>query len=87
MKIEIDVPDYSPEGGLRMRWEEGSIISATEDGGAILIRANHEGLVSLARLLLTLVNEGVPSGAHWHLDAHNAFEDGSIEIVIEKVNS
>ena len=84
MKVAISVPDYSPKDGLRMVWEEGSVISAEIDGGTVLITANREGLVSLARLLLTLADERVPDGNHWHLDGSNAFEDGSCEVIIKK---
>ena len=67
-----------------MEWEDGFIISARADGGTVVITANREGLISLARLLLTLADERVPSGHHWHLDASNALEDGSIEVIVEK---
>lgn len=85
MKVGIDVPDYSAEHGLRMVWEAGSIITVKLDGEVIHVTANQDGLVSLARLLLTLADPLVPLGSHWHLDASNALEDGSNEIIVEKL--
>jgi hypothetical protein len=85
VKVEIDVPDYSPQSGLRMEWDLGCVISATTQlSDGVLIEANRAGLISLARLLLTLADDNVSSGSHWHLDDLNALEEGSIELVIEK---
>ena len=84
MIVKIDVPDYSPSKGLRMEWEDGHSISATQDEGSTVLTANRAGLISLARLILTLANDHVPSGHHWHLDSSNALEEGSIELIIVK---
>jgi hypothetical protein len=80
----IDVPDYAPETGLRMTWEPGAIISTQIDDRMLHLIANQEGLVSLARLFLTLTHPGVPPGNHWHLDDSNGLEDGSYALIIEK---
>ena len=82
LKIEIDVPDYS--NGLRMEWEDDWVISSKIDDETVIITANRPGLVSLARLLLTLADEQVPSGNHWHLDTYCGLEEGSCELIIEK---
>jgi hypothetical protein len=84
MKIELDVPDYSPRTGLHMKWEEGFMIETRIEGGTTMIAANQAGLVSLARLILTLANTQVPAGHHWHLDASNSLEEGSSELIIVK---
>lgn len=85
MKIEIDVPDYSSEGGMRMEWENGFTILVQVQGGTIHIQANRAGLVSLARHLLTLAQSEVPLGHHMHFDDSNSLEDGSSEMIIEKI--
>jgi hypothetical protein len=85
MELKIAVPDYLPERSLRMEWEPGAIIETRIDDGATVIRANQEGLVSFARLFLTLANEQVPSGSHWHLDESNSLEEGSTELIVEKM--
>lgn len=63
-------------------WKDGSAISFSADKGAAIIRANREGLLSLADILTTLADE--PSGSHIHLDMYNSLENGSDEIIIEK---
>jgi hypothetical protein len=84
MKIEIDVPDYSPESGLHMEWDDYYEIRTELQDGATRIVANRAGLISLARLCLTLADPAVPSGNHWHLDAPNSLEEGSTELILEK---
>jgi hypothetical protein len=85
MKMTIEVPDYSPEHGIRTEWEYGFNISSHIDDGSAIIKANRAGLVSLARHLLVLAQPEVPSGAHIHLDESNSLEDGSCELIIEKL--
>jgi hypothetical protein len=80
MKVEIEVIDYDPSRGTQMTWEEGYSIAASYDGGQIVLAANPAGLVSLARLLLTLAQDGVHSGHHWHLD--QMLEEGSTELIV-----
>jgi hypothetical protein len=85
MKMNIDVPDYSPEHGFPIQWDEEFEIVARIESGTVLIQANQAGLVSLARLLLTLSQRNVPSGQHVHLDDSNSLEDGSCELIIDKL--
>lgn len=85
MKIEIEVPDYSPEKGLHFLWEEDFKIEARiEEGRAVVIKADRGGLVSLARHLLTLASVPVPIGSHFHLDDLNSLEEGSCELIFER---
>ena len=85
MKIEIEIPDYSSEKGIQMSWEYGFTIDVRNNGNAVIIKANKAGLVSLAHQLLTLAQNKVPSGHHLHYDELNSLEDGSCEVVIEKL--
>jgi hypothetical protein len=64
MKMELEVPDY--DNGLHMVWDSGFEIRAVIEGGLIHILANRAGLISLARLMLTLADERVHEGSHWH---------------------
>jgi hypothetical protein len=84
MKLVIDVPVPADGGGLPLDWEHGFEI-AVESSGECVIRANKAGLVSLARILLTLALDEVEPGAHVHLDDMNSLEDGSAELVIERM--
>ena len=53
-----------------------------DNDNAVVISANRDGLLSLARQLTTLADESV--GCHIHYDDHNSLEDGSIEMIIQK---
>ncbi|MBQ6911551.1 MAG: hypothetical protein IJQ35_05220 [Bacteroidales bacterium] len=68
MKIEW-VGDFKIEVGLDI-------------DNAVVISANRDGLLSLARQLTTLADESV--GSHIHYDEYNSLEDGSIEMIIAK---
>lgn len=68
---------------MDFKWANGFEISATMDDGATIIAANREGLISLAGILLALAEED--PGSHIHLDEGNSLEDGSCELIIEKV--
>jgi hypothetical protein len=83
MELKINIPEYSGDG-LRSEWEDGSEIEVKSDRGSIVILANKAGLVSLAKQLLTLAQDHVPSGFHFHFDDYNSLVDGSTELIIEK---
>jgi hypothetical protein len=85
MKYEINVPEYAPQEGMRLEWEDDFHISTSVDaGGIIIIKANSAGLVSLARHLLLLSQAPMPSGRHIHLDPSNSLEEGSNELILER---
>lgn len=85
MKVEIEIPDYTLQTGLRLVWEPDHVIYAEMRGSALLLGVNRDGLITLARLLLTLAQPNVPLGEHVHLDSSNGLEDGSIELIIERI--
>ena len=66
MQIAIDVPDY--DNGMHMLWEPYADIAVFVVDETVRIHANRPGLVSLARLFLTLADARVPEHNHWHLD-------------------
>lgn len=66
---------------MDFEWKEGYALRVAVDGGGAVISANKEGLVSLANHLLALSRE--PAGSHFHLDAYNALEEGSAELIAE----
>jgi hypothetical protein len=83
MIVQIEIPDY--EGGLRLDWEPGFIISVKPGlESSVVIRANTAGLISLARHLLLLAQPDVPIGDHYHFDSWNTLEKGSIELITDK---
>ena len=67
---------------MDVKWVDGSQIRVSFDGQAAVISANREGLLSLAGQLEALAE--TPRG-HIHYDAYNSLEDGSTELIVEKV--
>ena len=86
MTLQITVPDYSPEKGLRCEFEDDYRISVEiDDDLSVSMAANKAGLITLAKLMLTLSSDNVPDGVHMHLDTMNgALEDNSNELIICK---
>ena len=68
---------------MQIRWEDGFEIRTTVNEGEVVVSANREGMLSLARILRDLAEE-VP-GAHVHLDEHNSLDDGSCDLILERV--
>ncbi len=68
---------------MKIEWIEGSEIAVNIYNKEVTVSANKEGLLSLARQLKALA-EGVP-GDHIHYDEDNSLEEGSAELVIERV--
>ena len=66
-----------------VKWVDGFSITVKEDNGIVTISANREGLQSLAGQLATLA-DAVP-GDHIHYDEYNSLEEGSVEMIIERV--
>ena len=85
MKASLNIPNYSPDMGMTLKWEDGYQIKVSSESGIISIEANKEGLVSLANHLLNLAQDAVPTGMHIHLDEFNSLEEDSLELLIEKV--
>ena len=66
---------------MKTEWVNGFEIKNVN--GTTVILANREGMMSLAKQLLTLA-DGVP-GDHIHYDEYNSLEPGSSEMIIERV--
>lgn len=81
--MNISVPNYD-EKGFKFLWEDDAAIKCTVNGNTILIEANRDGLISLARHMLELSQDMVPDGTHFHLDEDNSLEDGSVEMIVVK---
>lgn len=85
MEVNIKVPEYSSFNGLRLEWEDNFAISSSVENNTVTITANKEGLISLAKHLLTLAQVEVPTGSHIHLDDINSLETNSVELIFEKI--
>ena len=69
---------------MEIYWEDGFTIKVrVDDGKTVVISANREGLLSLARQLTDMANEEY--GCHIHYDEYNSLEDDSSEMIIEKI--
>ena len=68
---------------MEIEWVEGFKIKAIAGDNEIVLSANREGLLSLAKQLTALA-DGV-SGDHIHYDEYNSLEDGSAGMIIEKM--
>ena len=65
---------------MDIEWVDGFEIRVIVDHDAVVIAANKEGLLSLAKQLTALA-EAAP-GQHIHYDEYNSLEDGSTEMII-----
>lgn len=83
--MKIDIPEYNKNTGLQLCWGDGYMIKVASENKEVVISANREGLISMANHLLNLAQVDVPCGTHIHLDEYNALEDGSIDLIIEKI--
>ena len=68
---------------MKTEWVNGFEIQVKNVNGTTVILANREGMMSLAKQLLTLA-DGVP-GDHIHYDEYNSLEPGSSKMIIERV--
>ena len=68
---------------MDLKWEDGYRIKVSCENGTAVITGNREGLLSLANHCMALAGE-LP-GSHFHLDEWNSLEDGSAELIIEKI--
>ena len=68
---------------MEIKWEPGFEIRVSIVNGAAVISANREGLLSLAGQLSALAE--APAGSHIHYDECSCLEEGSSEMIIEKL--
>ena len=68
---------------MKIEWVEGFEIKVTAEKDQVVISGNREGLLSLAKHL-TVLADGVP-GNHVHYDEYNSLEEGSAEMIIERI--
>lgn len=86
MEFRYSPPPCGP-AGLKAEWESGFRIAALFENGVVSIRANQEGLITLAKHLLTLAQPDVPSGHHFHYDSFTCLDDDSVSFILERTDS
>ena len=65
---------------MEIEWVDGFEIRVKVDHDAVVISANKEGMLSLAKQLTALA-KAMP-GQHIHYDEYNSLEDGSAEMIV-----
>ncbi len=68
---------------MQIEWERNFSIKVGVRSDEVTLSANREGLLSLARIFAALAEE--PPGSHIHLDEHNSLEEGSAELIVERL--
>ena len=68
---------------MQIEWERDFSIRVGVRDGEVTLSANREGLLSLARIFTALAEE--PAGSHIHLDEYNSLEEGSVELIVERM--
>ena len=68
---------------MHIEWERNFSIKVGGRDGEVTLSANRDGLLSLARIFSALAEE--TPGCHIHLDAYNSLEEGSAELIVERL--
>lgn len=84
MKKEIEFKKYDSSIGIQLKWNNNFAIEVKNEENSVIIKANVEGLLSLASHLLCLSQDAVTNGTHIHLDKFNSLEENSCDLVIER---
>ena len=83
-KTPIIKNDLNSDSKFKFIWINNFSIATSIEDNSIVIKANKEGLISLAEQLLILSQDSIPNNYHIHYDEFNSLEDGSVELIIEK---
>ena len=84
MIVKIDLPDYD-ENGIDIIWEEGSRYHIMVSKETVEITANKNALISIAKQMLYLAYNDLPSGSHVHLDSFFTGQQQDVELTIAKM--
>ncbi len=68
---------------MNIEWIDGLTIKVSVENDEVIISANREGLLSMAKQLSDMAEMDV--GTHVHYDEYNSLEKDSAQLIIEKV--
>jgi hypothetical protein len=85
MEMKLEIPEYDKNVGFKYYWEYGFEIKVSSSDNKVSISANKAGLISLAIQMLTIAQDAVPVNYYTYLDEYNSLEEGSKELVIQKI--
>ncbi len=84
MRIMVDIPDYDGNG-LDVIWETNSKYVIRVQNNDVVISANKSGLISLAKQMLYMAHNNLPTGSHVHYDSFfTKMNNECFELIIEK---
>lgn len=84
-KFIYEFEDYDANSGILYETDSLMKVSIHSSGEECILSANKEGLMALAKSLVKLAQENVPSGSHFHLDYPIFMEEDSKDLIIEKI--
>lgn len=84
MRITVNLPDYDGNG-LDVIWEDESNYILDVNEHDIIISANKHGLISLAKQMLYMAYNDLPTGSHVHYDEFfTKMPTSNYELIIQK---
>lgn len=90
MKVTIEIPEYNGETGLVHDGHGGKLrVYGAADGNHARIDGDRDGMITLANALLSIAYnwDQAPEFAHHHLDPNFLLDDGSTEVVVQRLKS
>ena len=83
MRIEVDIPDYGPEG-ISLKWSPEALLAVMLLYDDFDIMGNKEGLQLLGSCFLRLAQDDVPSDYSLRLTEEQGLQKGSEDLIIRK---
>ena len=84
MKITLEIPDYDGRA-TDVIWKQDAAVRVDIFGRGVVITANSDGLISLAKQMMYLAEETVPSGCHVHYDDLFLSGGSASSLIIDKM--
>jgi hypothetical protein len=82
--VTFEIPLYIPGRGLDYHGMTSGAFEVALGSNEICINADKEGLLTLARFLINLAQDGVPAGKHVHFDPGVELTEGSVGLVVSR---
>lgn len=68
MDIKLSIPDYDGNA-VDVIWEERADYSVSIDENSVILTANKQGMLSLAKQMIYMAYSNIPDGSHVHYDS------------------
>ena len=83
MKVALDIPEYDGNA-LDVIWNDNARYTLDVDYDSVILSANREGLISLAKQMIYFAYNELPEGSHIHFDSFFTKTDQTFHLVVEK---